>query len=92
MPGAHTNLVLEPFFYRNMLNPRCPHTPDEFTLEMKVDVERLRMEIVLCQPEPPLQCDASPRRLLAVDKGSKEPGTPHRSPAIGTGSDEPGVS
>ena len=34
-----TSLVLDPLFYSNMLNPRRPHTPDEFTLEMKVDVE-----------------------------------------------------
>ena len=85
----HTSPVSEPFFYRSMFNPRRPHTPDEFTLEMKVDVERLRMEIVLSQPAPP-QCDLLPRRA-AVDTGSEEPGTPRRSPAIGTGSDEPGV-
>ena len=72
---SRTNLVSEPFFYRNMFNPTRPHTPDEFTLEMRVDVERLKMEIILSQPEPPLQCDASARQL----------------PAIGTGSDEPGV-
>ena len=35
-----TSLVSDPFFYRNMFNPRRAHTPDEFTLEMKVDVER----------------------------------------------------
>ena len=38
------------FFYRNTVIPRRPHTPDEFTLEMKVDVEGLRMEIILSQP------------------------------------------
>ena len=75
-----------------MFNPRRPHTPDEFTLEMKVDVERLRMEIALSQPAPRPQRDPSTRRLPAVDTGSEKPGTPRRSPAIGTGSDEPGVS
>ena len=85
-----TSLVSDPFFYRNMSNPRRPHTPDEFTLEMKVDVKRLRMEIILSQPAPP-QCDLLPRRA-AVDTGSEEPGTLRRSPAIDTGSDEPGVS
>ena len=86
-----TNFVSEPFFYSSMFNPRWPHTRDEFTLE--VDVERLRIKIVLGQPElPPPQCDPSPRRLLAVDTGSEEPGTPRQSPAIGTGLDEPGVS
>ena len=42
-----TSLVSEPFLYSNMSNPRRPHTPDEFTLEVRVDVERLRMEIIL---------------------------------------------
>ena len=84
-----TSPVPNPFFYRNMVTPRHPHTPDEFTLEMKVDVEGLRMEIILSQPAP-LRCDPSPRRA-AVDTGSEEPGTPPRSPAIGTGSG-PGVS
>ena len=61
-----------------MFNPKHLHNPDEFTLEMKVDVGRLRMEIILSQS--------------AVDAGSEEPGTLRRSPAIGSGSDEPGVS
>ena len=78
------------FFYRNMFNPSRPHTPAEFTLEMNVDVERLRMEIIISQPAPP-QCDPLPRRA-AVDTGSEEPGTPRRSSAIGTGLGEPRVS
>ena len=45
-----TSPVPNPFFYRNMVIPRHPHTPDEFTLEMKVDVEGLRMEIIPCNP------------------------------------------
>ena len=89
---SRINFVSEPFFYRNIFNLRCPHTSDEFTLEMRVDVEGLKMEIVLSQPEPPLQCDASPPRLSAVDTGSEEPGMPRRSPAIDTGSDKPVVS
>ena len=36
---CRTNLVSEPFFYRKIFNPRCPHTPDKFTLEMRVDFE-----------------------------------------------------
>ena len=87
---ASTSPVPDPFFYRNMINPRRPHTPDEFTLEMIVDVEGFRMEIILSQPASS-QCDPSPRRA-AVDTGSEEPGMPPRSPAIGTGSDEPGAS
>ena len=65
-----TSLVPAPFFYRNMSNPRRPHTPDEFTLKMKVDVERLKMEIIFSQPAPP-QCDPLPR-CAAVDAGSEE--------------------
>ena len=87
---TRTSPVPDPFFYRNMVIPRRLHTPDEFTLEMKVDVEGLRMEMILSQPASS-QCDSS---LLhaAVDTGSEEPGTPPRSPAIGTGSEEPGAS
>ena len=59
---------------------------------MRVDVERLKIEILLSQPVPPPQCDSSPRRSHAVDTGSEEPGTSRRLPAIGTGSDEPGAS
>ena len=86
-----TSLVSGPF-YSKLFNPRWPHTPDEYKFEMRVDVERLRMEIVLSQPAPPPQCDPSPQRLPAVDTGSEEPGAPRRLPVIGTGSDELGVS
>ena len=79
------------FFYRNLFNPKRPHIPDEFTLEMGVDVELSGMEITLSQPAPQPQCDPSSRRA-AVDTGSEETGTPRRSPAIGTGSDGSGVS
>ena len=84
-----TSPVPNPFFYRNMVIPRRPHTPDEFTLEMKVDFEGLRMEIIISQPASS-QCDPSPRRA-AVDTGSEEPGTPQQSPANSTGSEEPGT-
>ena len=80
---SRTSLVSELFFYKSMSNPMRPHTSDESTLKMKVDVERLRMEIILSQPAPP-KCDPLPRRV-AVDTGSEEPGTLRRSPAIGTG-------
>ena len=78
-----TSPVPNPLFYRNMVIPNHPHTPDEFTLEMKVDVEGLRMEIILSQPTSS-ECDPSPRHA-AVDTGSEEPGTPPQSPAISTG-------
>ena len=90
--ASRTNLVSEPFFYSKMSNPRWPHIHDEFTLEMRVDVGGLRMEIVLPQPEPLPQCDTPPRRLPAVDTGLEKPGTPRRLNAIGTGSDEPEIS
>ena len=84
-----TSSIPNPFCYRNMVIPRRPHTLDEFTLEMKVDVEGLRMEIIFSQPASS-ECDPSPRRA-AVDTGSEEPGTPQQSPAISTGSEEPGT-
>ena len=84
-----TSPAPDPFFYRNIVIPTRPHTLDEFTLEMKVDVEELRMEIIISQLASS-QCDPSPRRAV-VDTGSAEPGEPRRSPAIGTGSG-PGAS
>ena len=85
-----TGLVLDPFLYQNMMTmPRRPHTPDGFALEMRVDLERLRLEIMLSQPAP--QCDPLPQRA-AFDEGSEEPGTPPQSPAIDTRPDGLGVS
>ena len=79
-----TSPVSNPFFYRNMVILSHPHIPEVFNLQMKVDVEGLRMEIILSQP-PSSECDPSPRRA-AVDTGSGEPGTPPQPPAISTGS------
>ena len=45
-----TSPAPNPFFHRNMVIPIYPHTPEEFNLQMKVDVEGLRMEIILSQP------------------------------------------
>ena len=84
-----TRPVPDPLFYRNMVTPRHPHTPNEFTLQMKVDVDGLRLEIILSQPASS-QCYLSPQRAT-VYTGSDEPGKPRRSPAIGTGSDGPGI-
>ena len=77
--------VSNPFFYRNIVIPEHPHTSEEFNLQMKADVEGLRMEIIL-SPPPWSECDPSPRRA-AVDTGSEEPGTPTQSPAISTESE-----
>ena len=64
---------LEPL-YTKLYIPNWPHTPEEHTLEMRVNVKRLRMEIVLLQLAPASQCDSSPQRLPAVDMGSDECG------------------
>ena len=61
-------------FYSKLSNPRWPHTPNEYTIEMRIDVERLKMEIVLSQPAPRPQCDSSPQRALAIGTESDEPG------------------
>ena len=79
-------------FYTKLYNPRWPHTPAEYTLKIRVDIKRLRMEILLSQPVPPPQCGSSLRRLPAVDTGSDESGTPRPLPANGMESAEPGVS
>ena len=89
---SRSNVVSGTLFYRNMFNLSRPYILDEFTLEMRVDVECLRMEITLTQPAPQPRYDPTPRRLRAADTGSEEPGTLRRSLAIGTGSEEPGVS
>ena len=77
-----------PYFYRKIVIPKQPHTPDEFTLEMKMDVERRRMEDILSQPAPQPQRDPSPRRA-AVDTGSEEPGTPNDRPRSVRGGTNP---
>ena len=41
-----TSVDSEPF-YTKLYNPRWPHTPEEHTLGMRVDVKRFKMEIVL---------------------------------------------
>ena len=74
---ASTSPVSNPFLNRNMAIPEHPYTPEEFHLQMKVDVEGLRMEIILSQPSSS-ECDTS--------TGSEEPGTPTQSPAISKGS------
>ena len=69
---SRTNPVSELLFYSKMSSLRWPHIHDEFTPEMRADVEELRMETVLLQPEPP-QCDTSPQRLPAVGTGWRNP-------------------
>ena len=74
--GFCISLDSEPF-YTKLYNPRWPHTLEQHKLEMDVNVERLRMKILLSQPAPPPQCDQSSRRSPAVDTGSDKPGMPH---------------
>ena len=63
--------------YTELYNPRRPPTPEEFTLDMNVEVESLRLKVPL--PQPPLlsQYDLSPRRLPAAGTGLGEAGVPH---------------
>ena len=56
-----TGFDSEPLSFK-LYNPRYPHTPAKYTLEMNVDVGRLRIEILLSQPAPPPQFASSPRR------------------------------
>ena len=39
---SRTSPISDPFFYSNIINPKRPHTPDQFILEMKEDVERFK--------------------------------------------------
>ena len=73
-----TSPVPDPFFNRSMVACQRPHTPDEFTLKRKVDVESLRMKIIFSQPASS-QCDPSSRRAV-VDTGSEEPARRHGRP------------
>ena len=54
-----------------------PLTSEEFALEMNVEVERLRLEIIISEPPPPLQYNLSSRRSPAVSTGLDKPGVPH---------------
>ena len=58
--------------YNGLYNPRWPHSPEEHKLEMDVDVEQLRLEILLSQPAPSRQDYLSPRRSPAVGTGLHE--------------------
>ena len=46
-------------------------------LEMNVEVERLKHEILFSQPPQPLQYDLLPRRSPAAGTGLDESGVPH---------------
>ena len=69
-------LHLKPF-YTGLYNPRRPPTPDQYTVNMKLEVETLRLEILLSQPLTPPQFDISPRRSPAAGTGFNKPRVPH---------------
>ena len=45
-------------FYTGSYNSRWPHSPEEYTLRMSVDVEKLKLEKIFSQPAISLQCDS----------------------------------
>ena len=72
---AHTSRRLDTGFdseprYTGLYNPRWLPIPDENTLKMNVEVEKLRLEILFSEPP-------SPRRSQAAGTGLCEPGVPH---------------
>ena len=71
-----TDFDSEPL-YTKLYNLRLLYNPAEYTLEMGIDVQRLRMENLLSQPAPPPQCDSSPLRSPAVGTELDEPGALH---------------
>ena len=56
---------------------RCPQIVEEYTLKMNVDVERLKLKILLSEPPPQPHCDLSPRRSPTVGTGLDKPGVPY---------------
>ena len=49
--------------YSKLYNPGWPHSPKEHKLDMDIEIERLRLEILLSsQPASSPQCNSSPRR------------------------------
>ena len=50
----HTRLY-NPRWFTRLYNPRWLPTPEEFILDLNVEVESLRMELLLSQPLPPAQ-------------------------------------
>ena len=58
----HASFGLEPF-YTGLYNARRPPTPEAFAMGLKVEVERLRLELLLSEPPPLPQCGLPPRRL-----------------------------
>ena len=72
----HAGYGPEPY-YTGLFNPRRTHTPEEFTLDLKVEVESLRMEVLLSKPLPPPIYNLPPRRSSAAGTELNEPGEQH---------------
>ena len=72
----HAGLDLEPF-NTVLYNPRQPPTSEKITLDIKIEIESLRLEDLLSKPLPPTQYDLSPRRSPSAGTGLNEPGVPH---------------
>ena len=72
----HAGFDPEPY-YTGLYSPRRAPTPEEFSLDLKVEVESLRIEVLLLQPLPPSQYDLPPRRSPATSTGLDEPGESH---------------
>ena len=70
------NFDLEPL-YTGPYNPQRLLSPQEFTAEMNVEVESLKLEILLAQIPPPPQYELLPRRSPAAGTGLDEPEVPH---------------
>ena len=63
--------------YTGLYNLRWPQTPEEYTLEMNVEVKALRLKILFSEPLPSLQHDLSPRQSHAAGTGLDEPRGPN---------------
>ena len=72
----HTGFVPGPYNTRLYICRRPP-TPDDFTLNLNVEVESLRVELPFSQPLPPPQYDLPPRRSHAAGTGLEESVEPH---------------
>ena len=72
----HAGFDLE-LLYTGLYNPRWLHNLQTSMLEMNVEVEILRLEILFSQPPTPPQYDALPRRSPAAGTWLDEPGVPH---------------
>ena len=72
----HAGFDPEPY-YSGLYTSRRPHTPGEFTLDRKVELESWRTEVLLSQPLPPLQYDLPPRRSPAAGMRLEKPGKCH---------------